>query len=66
MTSATWPAGVRRLAQSYMNNPIQVCVGSLDLAATHTVKQIVEIIEEDDKYYRIRDFVAHMNQTTKS
>ena len=53
MTSATWPAGVRRLAQSYMSNPIQVCVGSLDLAATHTVKQIVEIMEEDDKYYRV-------------
>lgn len=29
MTSATWPAGVRRLAQRYMNNPIQVCVGTL-------------------------------------
>lgn len=50
MTSATWPAGVRHLAQSYMNNPIQVCVGTLDLTATHTVKQIIEIIEEDEKF----------------
>lgn len=24
MTSATWPAGVRRLASSYMKNPYQV------------------------------------------
>lgn len=53
MTSATWPAGVRRLAQSYMSNPIQVCVGSLDLAATHTVEQTIEIIEEDDKFYTV-------------
>ena len=29
--SATWPSDVRRLAQSYMKNPFQVCVGSLDL-----------------------------------
>lgn len=54
MTSATWPPGVRRLAQSYMNNPIQVCVGSLDLAAVHTVTQVVEILDEDDKFNRVR------------
>ncbi|CAD7085145.1 unnamed protein product [Hermetia illucens] len=59
MTSATWPPGVRRLAQSYMNNPIQVCVGSLDLAAVHTVEQIIEIVDEDDKFYRILNFVKH-------
>ena len=32
MTSATWPSGVRRLAQSYLTDPFQVNVGSLDLA----------------------------------
>lgn len=47
--SATWPQGVRRLAQSYMKNPIQVCVGSLDLAAVHTVTQRIYLISEDDK-----------------
>ena len=29
--SATWPAGVRRLAESYMKEPFQVTVGTLDL-----------------------------------
>lgn len=48
--SATWPEGVRRLAQSYMKNPIQVFVGTLDLAAVHSVTQTIEIVEEDDKY----------------
>lgn len=47
--SATWPQGVRRLAQSYMKNPIQVCVGSLDLAAVHTVTQKIYMISEDEK-----------------
>lgn len=53
MTSATWPTGVRRLAQRYMKNPIQVCVGSLDLAAVHSVEQIIEILDENDKFDRV-------------
>jgi ATP-dependent RNA helicase DDX43 len=48
--SATWPEGVRRLAQSYMKNPIQVFIGTLDLAAVHSVTQRIELIEEDDKF----------------
>ncbi|KAG5673977.1 hypothetical protein PVAND_003973 [Polypedilum vanderplanki] len=57
MTSATWPSGVRRLASSYMKNPYQVVIGSLDLAATHSVTQRIEIIEEEEKYDRIIRFV---------
>lgn len=53
MTSATWPAGVRRLAERYMKNPIQVCVGTLDLAAVHSVEQIIEIIDEDNKFDKV-------------
>lgn len=53
MTSATWPPGVRRLAQSYMTNPIQVCVGTLDLAATHTVTQLIEIMDDSEKWERV-------------
>uniref|UniRef100_A0A0A1XEP5 RNA helicase n=1 Tax=Zeugodacus cucurbitae TaxID=28588 RepID=A0A0A1XEP5_ZEUCU len=66
MTSATWPPGVRRLAQSYMSNPIQVCVGSLDLAATHTVKQIIEIMDEGDKYFAIQNFLKNMGKHDKA
>ncbi|CAF4878407.1 unnamed protein product, partial [Rotaria magnacalcarata] len=32
MTSATWPEDVRRIAARYMRNPIQIYVGTLDLA----------------------------------
>lgn len=53
MTSATWPPGIRRLAQSYMKNPIQVCVGTLDLAAVHSVEQVIEIMDENDKFDRV-------------
>uniref|UniRef100_A0A3B1JYL6 RNA helicase n=1 Tax=Astyanax mexicanus TaxID=7994 RepID=A0A3B1JYL6_ASTMX len=34
MTSATWPAGVRRLARSYLKDPMMVYVGTLDLAVS--------------------------------
>ena len=40
--SATWPAGVRRLAESYMKEPFQVTVGTLDLRVSiqfHTLIQ---------------------------
>ncbi|XP_030573519.1 probable ATP-dependent RNA helicase DDX43 [Drosophila novamexicana] len=66
MTSATWPPGVRRLAQSYMKDPIQVCVGSLDLAATHSVKQVIELLEDDrDKFHALKSFVKNMSKTDK-
>ncbi|KAH8321054.1 hypothetical protein KR074_001672 [Drosophila pseudoananassae] len=66
MTSATWPPGVRRLSQRYMKNPIQVCVGSLDLAATHSVKQIIKLLKDDDeKYTTIKSFVNNMSETDK-
>lgn len=56
MTSATWPAGVRRLAQRYMSNPIQICVGTLDLAAVHSVSQVIQIMNEDDKFDRVSEY----------
>lgn len=35
--SATWPDGVRRLAKSYLKNPMIVYVGTLDLAVSRSV-----------------------------
>lgn len=49
-----------------MKNPIQVYVGSLDLAATHTVTQIVEILQEDSKFERICEFVRRMGPNDKA
>lgn len=49
MTSATWPSGVRRLASSYMVDPVQVYVGSLDLAAVHSVTQTILMLSDDEK-----------------
>lgn len=65
MTSATWPSGVRRLAQTYMKDPIQVNVGSLDLAAVHTVTQKIMFVEEDDKEHALYEFIESMNKDEK-
>ncbi|XP_012283801.1 probable ATP-dependent RNA helicase DDX43 isoform X2 [Orussus abietinus] len=65
MTSATWPQGVRRLAQSYMKDPLQVFVGSLDLAAVHSVTQKVYIIDEEEKTNMLHDFFRRMEPDEK-
>ncbi|KAG6448127.1 probable ATP-dependent RNA helicase DDX43 [Manduca sexta] len=65
MTSATWPSGVRRLAQSYMKDPIQVNVGSLDLAAVHTVTQKLLFVDEDKKEQALYEFLYSMDPNDK-
>ncbi|CAI8021536.1 Probable ATP-dependent RNA helicase DDX43, partial [Geodia barretti] len=42
MTSATWPPEVRRLTDSYMKNPYQVSVGSLDLRTLEFIENMQE------------------------
>ncbi|XP_071965095.1 probable ATP-dependent RNA helicase DDX43 [Antedon mediterranea] len=65
MTSATWPDGVRRLANNYMKDPMQVYVGSLDLAACHSVTQLIEVLDEEDKRSRLLDFFEAMTEVEK-
>uniref|UniRef100_A0A1D2AAX4 RNA helicase n=1 Tax=Auxenochlorella protothecoides TaxID=3075 RepID=A0A1D2AAX4_AUXPR len=45
MFSATWPNVIRKLASEFLSNPARVIIGSQDLAASHSVKQIVEVID---------------------
>ncbi|XP_060896210.1 probable ATP-dependent RNA helicase DDX43 [Labrus mixtus] len=60
MTSATWPPGVRRLANTYLKNPMMVYVGTLDLAAVNTVQQTVLIVREEEKKSYVFDFIRNM------
>ncbi|XP_005101542.1 probable ATP-dependent RNA helicase DDX43 [Aplysia californica] len=65
MTSATWPPEVQRLADRYMKSPIKAFVGTLDLAAVHSVRQCVEIIEETEKKSMLLDFISQMDPQDK-
>ncbi|XP_071597651.1 probable ATP-dependent RNA helicase DDX43 isoform X3 [Heliangelus exortis] len=65
MTSATWPDGVRRLAKSYLKNPMIVYVGTLDLTAVNTVEQRVIVIAEEEKKAFMQCFVESMKPKDK-
>ncbi len=40
MFSATWPPAIQKLASEFMAEPTRVTVGSQDLSASHSVKQV--------------------------
>ena len=65
MMSATWPSGVQKLANTYMNDPFQINVGTLDLDAVHSVTQKVVIIDQNDKRKRLDEFFASMQPNDK-
>ncbi|XP_028279825.1 putative ATP-dependent RNA helicase DDX43 [Parambassis ranga] len=65
MTSATWPTGVRRLANSYLKNPMMVYVGTLDLAAVDTVQQEILVVEEEKKKFYVFNFIRNMQPEDK-
>ncbi|PQE16747.1 hypothetical protein CJF30_00003453 [Rutstroemia sp. NJR-2017a BBW] len=49
MWSATWPKEVRALASDYLNDFIQVNIGSMELSANHRITQVVEVVSEFEK-----------------
>lgn len=57
MWSATWPKSVQGLVRDYLNDYIQVNIGSLDLAASHNIKQIVDVCTEFEKRDKIAKYV---------
>jgi ATP-dependent RNA helicase DDX5/DBP2 len=59
MWSATWPKEVRQLANDFLNDFIQVNVGSMDLSANHRIHQIVEVVSDFEKRDRM---TKHMEQ----
>ncbi|XVE50967.1 hypothetical protein DITRI_Ditri01bG0205000 [Diplodiscus trichospermus] len=51
--SATWPREVESLARQFLCNPYKVIIGSPDLKANHSIKQVIEVITELEKYNRL-------------
>lgn len=58
--SATWPKEIRELAHEFLSDPVRVTIGSEDLAASDSVKQIVEVIDmqEKDRRYVCWEFLV--------
>ncbi|KZS92579.1 RNA helicase [Sistotremastrum niveocremeum HHB9708] len=59
MFSATWPRDVQRLANDFLNDFIQVNIGSMELTANHNIKQLVEVCSDFEKRGKL---IKHLDQ----
>lgn len=59
MWSATWPKEVRAMASDFLDNFIQVNIGSMELSANHRITQVVEVVSESEKRDRM---IKHMEK----
>ncbi|BFZ58016.1 RNA-dependent ATPase [Savitreella phatthalungensis] len=57
MFSATWPESVRKLAASFMRNPVRITIGSQELSANVRVSQSVEVVEPRDKEFKLQSIL---------
>ncbi|KAL8567651.1 putative ATP-dependent RNA helicase ddx17 [Nucella lapillus] len=49
MWSATWPKEVRRLAEDFIMEYVQINIGALELTANHNILQIIDVCMEHEK-----------------
>ncbi|KAH8287773.1 hypothetical protein KR054_012672 [Drosophila jambulina] len=70
MWSATWPKEVQALAGDFLNDYIQINIGSMSLSANHNIRQIVEICTEMEKPQRLvrllKEIAPNMNNATNN
>ena len=62
MWSATWPKEVQDLAHSYCNQkPIHIQIGNPGVTANKRIDQIIDIVEERDKYNCFKSYLRKVN-----
>jgi superfamily II DNA/RNA helicase len=54
MWSATWPREVQQLAETFLQNYIQINIGAVELHANHNILQIVDVCREDEKSAKLQ------------
>ncbi|XP_024217759.1 probable ATP-dependent RNA helicase DDX5 isoform X2 [Halyomorpha halys] len=57
MWSATWPKEVKSLAEDFLQDYVQVNIGSLELSANHNIHQIVDVCQENDKQLKLHNLL---------
>lgn len=65
MWSATWPKEVQDLAQNFLNDFIQITVGSTDLHANPNITQFIELCEPYNKEEKLLSLVSEIVKSTK-
>ncbi|GFG40626.1 hypothetical protein Cfor_06663 [Coptotermes formosanus] len=66
MWSATWPKEVRNLAEEFLNDYIQINIGSLQLAANHNILQIIDVCQEYEKETKLLKLLEEISQEEES
>jgi ATP-dependent RNA helicase DBP3 len=66
MFSATWPVAIQSLAHEFLKTPVRVIVGSTNLAASHTVTQVVEVVDPKDKESRLHSLLCNYHKSRKN
>lgn len=52
MWSATWPKEVRKLAEDFLKDYIQLNIGALQVSANHNILQIIDVCNDSEKDYK--------------
>ncbi|XP_019866511.2 ATP-dependent RNA helicase p62-like [Aethina tumida] len=65
MWSATWPKEVRKLAQDFLTNYVQINVGSLQLSANHNILQIVDVCQEHEKENKLGQLLQEIGNSSQ-
>ncbi|XP_026463652.1 ATP-dependent RNA helicase p62-like isoform X2 [Ctenocephalides felis] len=63
MWSATWPKEVRKLAEDYLGDYVQINIGSLQLSANHNILQIVDVCQEHEKETKLSNLLQEIGNT---
>lgn len=66
MFSATWPPEIQKLAAEFLCSPVKVTIGSLELAASHSVAQTVEVIEQYARDARLLQLLDEHHSSRKN
>lgn len=66
MFSATWPNSVQTLAKEFLNNPVQITVGSTELKACKSVEQHVMVLAPEEKEKRLLELLRKHHSTGKN
>ncbi|KAJ3322233.1 RNA-dependent ATPase [Boothiomyces sp. JEL0866] len=66
MFSATWPTSIQKMALSYLINPIKITVGSTDLSANVNIEQRVEVLDPNQKEFRLLALLKDYHKSRKN
>ncbi|XP_060065338.1 uncharacterized protein LOC132545672 [Ylistrum balloti] len=62
MWSATWPKEVRKLAEDFLKEYVQLNIGALQLSANHNILQIIDVCNDSEKDYKLLKLLEEIMQ----